>query len=173
MRGNRKSTGKKKKSQYYSKFYSEDYDSIFSEFDKFFQQKHGKRKAYHAKKKGEDVKMAIKLKFKEALFGTQKSISYQRQKTCDSCSGSRAAPNSAPQKCYTCGGSGWLTYVDHGSSMDVKCKNCDGWGKVVRDPCKKCKGEGVTEVTQDRQIDIPRGVNVGTVIRLGGAGNAV
>lgn len=31
--------------------------------------------------------------------------------------------------------------------MDVKCTNCDGWGKVVKDPCKKCHGEGCVDVS--------------------------
>lgn len=42
--------------------------------------------------------------------------------------------------------------------MEVKCNNCDGWGKVVRDPCKKCNGEGIIKNVIDVQIDIPKGI---------------
>ena len=42
--------------------------------------------------------------------------------------------------------------------MDVKCTNCDGWGKVIRDPCKKCHGDRIFTHIVDKKIDMPRNV---------------
>ena len=49
--------------------------------------------------------------------------------------------------------------------MEVKCNNCDGWGKVVRDPCKTCEGTGVVERDFNVDIDLPKGIQNGTIIR--------
>ena len=57
--------------------------------------------------------------------------------------------------------------------MDVKCTNCDGWGKVIRDPCRKCQGDRIFTHIVDKKIDMPRNVQDGNVIRLQEAGHAV
>lgn len=49
---------------------------MFNEFDSFFQQKHGKKKAYYAKKKGDDIKLELKLSFKESVFGGKRKLPY-------------------------------------------------------------------------------------------------
>ncbi len=55
-----KSAGGKKKTERKRANYSrarstDDYQSIFDEFDQFYAQRHGKAKQYYPKKKGEDV----------------------------------------------------------------------------------------------------------------------
>ncbi|CAD8114209.1 unnamed protein product [Paramecium sonneborni] len=177
LRGNangyqQKAKRKQSKGKYYSKFHQAEYETIFNEFDQFFQQKHGKKKAYYAKKKGDDIKLGLKLSFKDSVFGGKHLLSYRRQKTCDTCKGSRCAPGKSAQKCFSCGGSGWLFYVDGGSSMEVKCNNCDGWGKVVRDPCLVCEGSGIVEKEFDVEIELPKGIQNGTIIRQTRYGHA-
>lgn len=47
-------------------------------------------------------------------------------------------------ECRTCGGRGW----DGGAAS---CAHCKGTG-VAREPCKACKGEGVSIVTFDGEL---------------------
>ncbi|CAK92138.1 unnamed protein product (macronuclear) [Paramecium tetraurelia] len=56
--------------------------------------------------------------------------------------------------------------------MEIKCTKSDGWGKVVRDPCKICEGSGIVEKEFDIEIELAKGMKNGTIIRQSSYGHA-
>ena len=52
------------------------------------------------------------------------------------------------------------------------CANCQGQGKIIKSPCKKCRGAGRVEKEKTIEIKIPAGVDTGSRLRVTGEGEA-
>ena len=52
------------------------------------------------------------------------------------------------------------------------CDVCHGSGKVIKDPCAKCGGQGRVRATKRRTVKIPAGIDNGQVIRVSGQGES-
>jgi molecular chaperone DnaJ len=50
--------------------------------------------------------------------------------------------------------------------------HCHGRGKIIKDPCRKCHGQGRYQKTKTLSVKIPAGVDTGDRIRLSGEGEA-
>jgi molecular chaperone DnaJ len=50
------------------------------------------------------------------------------------------------------------------------CPRCQGEGKLVKDPCETCKGDGRTERRRTLRVTIPAGIDEGHQIRLSNEG---
>lgn len=122
-----------------------------------------RRKPYYQKIKGEDISLNVSITFQESLFGIVKEVPIDKIQVCTSCSGSRKSANGDSQKCYTCGGMGSYRYRN--GDEDVKCAECDGWGILIKDPCKACDGAGVCMTHSVERISIPRPVEHGQLLR--------
>ena len=48
---------------------------------------------------------------------------------------------------------------------------CQGRGKIIKEPCKKCNSIGIIEKKQTIELNIPSGVDEGSRIRLRGSGD--
>ena len=57
---------------------------------------------------GASLKIGVEVSFKEAAFGTEKTIDLRRRELCTTCNGSGAKPGTSPTTCPTCGGSGMV-----------------------------------------------------------------
>jgi molecular chaperone DnaJ len=57
-------------------------------------------------------------------------------------------------------------------SIAQTCPRCGGTGKVIRDPCVSCHGEGRVKRQKTLSVKIPAGVDEGDRIRLSGEGEA-
>jgi molecular chaperone DnaJ len=91
---------------------------------------------------------------------------------CATCQGSGAAPGSHPEQCTTCNGHGKVRASQGFFTIERTCHVCHGAGKVVRNPCKTCHGQGHVQKERTLAVDIPKGVEEGTRIRLSGEGQA-
>jgi molecular chaperone DnaJ len=122
--------------------------------------------------KGGDVRADVTLTFEEAAFGKKTQVKVRRQEGCDQCRGSGAAAGKGPVTCSTCGGRGQVRYQQGFFSIARTCPNCGGMGRVISDPCSKCKGEG--RLTRERTVDVavPAGVEDGTRMRYQEQGDA-
>jgi molecular chaperone DnaJ len=122
--------------------------------------------------KGADVRADVTLTFEEAAFGKKTQVRVRRQESCDQCRGSGAAAGKGPVSCSTCGGRGQVRYQQGFFSIARTCPTCGGTGRVISDPCSKCKGEG--RLTRERTVDvaIPAGVEDGTRMRYQEQGDA-
>jgi molecular chaperone DnaJ len=93
-----------------------------------------------------------------------------RLETCDECAGSGAEKDTKAETCTTCEGSGQVRYQQGFFSVARVCSTCRGGGKIIKNKCHKCHGEGRVEKTKDLEIKIPAGVETGSRLRVVGEG---
>ena len=136
----------------------------------------GGRRDPNAPRRGSDLRLDIKLKFKEAIFGTEKEIEIEHLETCEKCHGTGAKEGSKPQTCPKCGGTGQIrqaTRTIMGNFVQVTtCPDCGGTGQIIKDKCPECNGRGQKEVSRKLKIKIPAGVDDGSNMRMASQGDA-
>ncbi|MCL2462457.1 MAG: molecular chaperone DnaJ [Defluviitaleaceae bacterium] len=134
----------------------------------------GGRRARNGPRRGADLQTNIQIRFEEAVFGTQKDIQLTSSDACPTCKGSGAKPGTTAESCKHCGGTGQERVQQQtmfGTVTSVRpCTICNGEGKIVRDPCPDCRGTGKVRTTKTLTVNVPKGVDNGTVIRLTGKG---
>ncbi len=125
---------------------------------------------------GEDILTRLVISFEEAAFGCQKTISFARTETCSSCNGNGAESGTHPETCSKCSGSGQIRVQQRtmlGMMQTTRpCDVCGGTGKIIKTPCKNCRGQGVEKKNKKFDATIPAGINEGERILLRGQGNA-
>ncbi|OLP16375.1 molecular chaperone DnaJ [Leptolyngbya sp. 'hensonii'] len=126
--------------------------------------------------RGDDLRLDLKLDFREAVFGGEKEIRISHLESCATCSGTGAKPGTRPRTCSTCSGSGQVrraTRTPFGSFTQVSvCPTCNGLGQVIEDKCDVCGGNGQRQETKKLKITIPAGVDNGTRLRVSSEGDA-
>ena len=126
--------------------------------------------------RGPDLELVVDLDLEQAVFGVQHPVDVRAPVTCDTCSGTGAAPGSSPIPCAECGGAGHVQRVRQsflGQMVSTSvCPRCAGLGQVVPEPCADCRGEGRRTEARTYTIDIPAGVDTGSTLRLSGRGGA-
>ncbi len=135
----------------------------------------GQRAQRTGPKAGSDLKIKLDIEFEEAAFGTKKEIKINRIEKCHVCDGSGAKKGTSKKTCPTCNGSGSIRTVQRtpfGQFASTKiCTTCNGTGEVVEEPCTSCEGTGKEKKSRKLSINIPAGVDTGSVIPLRGEGN--
>lgn len=151
-------------------FSGEDIGGFEDIFDVFFG---GGRTKKKKRETGRDVEILIELDFKEAVFGTEKEISYNVNDRCNTCGG---AGGTNLKTCTQCKGSGFVTQATRtilGSfAQTVLCPNCKGKGEIPETHCRSCSGTGKTRQSKNIKVKIPAGVSDGSSIRVSGGGEA-
>jgi molecular chaperone DnaJ len=126
--------------------------------------------------RGDDLRLDLKLDFREAVFGGEKEIRISHLETCTVCKGNGAKPGTQPRVCPTCNGNGQVrraTRTPFGSFTQVSvCPTCNGNGQVIEDKCESCNGTGQKQEAKKLKITIPAGVDNGTRLRVSGEGDA-
>lgn len=126
--------------------------------------------------RGDDLRLDLKLEFREAVFGGKKEIRIPHLETCQVCNGSGAKPGTGSRTCPTCSGTGQVrrsTRTPFGSFAQVSvCPTCNGEGQVIEDKCEACGGAGRKQETKKLEITIPPGVDNGTRLRVSREGDA-
>jgi molecular chaperone DnaJ len=146
-------------------------------FDSFFGGMGGRPgRGSTAPRRGADVETVIQVTLEEAFRGAVKELTIPRWETCERCGGSGAEPGSEPETCPTCGGRGQVEQAmrtPFGQFVQVNtCPRCSGRGRVIKSPCRQCKGQGRVRVPHKVEVRIPRGVETGTRLRIPGEGEA-
>ena len=126
--------------------------------------------------RGDDLRLDLKLDFREAVFGGEKEIRISHLETCTTCTGSGAKPGTRPRTCSTCSGAGQVrraTRTPFGSFTQVSvCPTCNGTGQVVEEKCEVCGGAGQRQEAKKLKITVPAGVDNGTRLRVSSEGDA-
>lgn len=127
-------------------------------------------------RRGTDLRTDIEITLEQAAKGFETKVTYPRDETCPTCKGSGAEPGTQPIVCPTCRGSGQQGYTKRtpfGQFTSVTtCSQCRGEGKIIDNPCHECKGPGVVKKTRKVKINIPKGVDTGSRMRVTGEGEA-
>ncbi|MGI9643895.1 MAG: molecular chaperone DnaJ [Ilumatobacteraceae bacterium] len=121
--------------------------------------------------RGADLTAQLTLDFEDAAVGITTTLHLTSDAQCSTCSGSGSAPGSAPTRCSSCGGRGVLDDNQGMFSFSTPCRNCQGRGAIITDPCPTCHGGGVERRPREVKARIPAGVRNGQTIRLAGRGS--
>ncbi len=151
-----------------------DLNDIFENFGDMFG---GGRRGEKRASRGNDISVDIELSFKEAVFGTHRSLKLMKHGTCTSCKGTGARSGSEMTSCTTCNGNGRVRETRQsilGQFATIReCSDCRGTGKMPKEKCPDCSGMGVRRLEDVVDITIPAGIDHGEMIRMTGRGEAV
>ncbi|GAC1441897.1 MAG: molecular chaperone DnaJ [Mycobacteriales bacterium] len=123
-----------------------------------------------AARKGADLEAEVTLAFADAVRGATVPLRLSAPGSCETCSGSGAAPGTAPKACGVCDGAGVTSRNQGGFAFAEPCRACRGTGRVVETPCPTCRGTGTASKERTLTVRIPAGVKNGQKIRLAGRG---
>lgn len=126
--------------------------------------------------KGADLKASVEITFEESFLGIEKEIVITRNETCTTCGGNGAKPGTVIDKCNVCGGTGQVRQIQNtilGQMQTTRtCSNCNGTGKVIKQPCEICKGKGKVRKQAKIKVKIPAGIDDNQTIVLRGEGES-
>ncbi len=148
-----------------------DFGDILGEFFGFGDVFGGRRRG-SGPERGSDLRYDLKISFREAAFGLKTKIKIPRQDTCSSCEGRGTAKGKSPVTCNACHGQGQVRYQQGFFSISRTCGQCNGAGKIIRDPCETCQGRGRVNKEKVLEIKIPAGVDNGARLRIQSEGEA-
>ena len=130
----------------------------------------------NAPHRGGDVNANVTIDFMEACKGAKKKMRVTHMVKCDQCNGTGADANTKTSSCTECHGQGSVRVnqrTPFGVISTTKvCPRCGGKGKIVTNPCSKCRGSGRQRVTTDIELKIPAGIDNGQILRVSGQGDA-
>ena len=126
--------------------------------------------------RGSDLRVKVKLSLKDIAYGTTKKFKLKKYVPCTHCHGSGAEGNGGTETCPTCKGSGHILRTQQSifGMMQTQsvCPQCNGEGKIIKNKCKECGGEGVVYGEEVVEVKIPAGVAGGMQLSMSGKGNA-
>ena len=124
----------------------------------------------HGPARGRDIQYELSIDFGEPKEESSKRILVSRAEPCDSCRGSGIEAGKQPILCGRCGGRGQETFSRGFMVMSRTCSGCGGTGKIVRDPCRECAGNGRTPREREITVRLPAGIADGNQLRVPGEG---
>lgn len=136
----------------------------------------GGRSHQHVRLEGEDREVEISIPFHDVIAGARRTMRLRRIVSCAKCEGKGARHASDIVSCTTCGGTGQVTRTTQSFfgpiSQRTICVGCQGSGRIPKDPCGSCKGQGRVEETGEVTINIPAGIDNGQTLKIKGEGDA-
>ena len=133
----------------------------------------GGRQRQNRRRKGNDIRVNIKLSLEDIYNGVNKKIKYRKTNKCSECNNTGGESS----KCTTCNGQGVINQVQNTPfgriQNSVMCSNCQGSGEMIVKPCGSCGGNGTKMGEVEYEFEIPKGLMDGEMLRVGGMGNAI
>ena len=124
----------------------------------------------NAPQRGADLRFDLEIDLEEAIFGVSREVDLPIGEDCPDCGGTGAAKGTKRETCRQCGGRGVVTTSNGFIHFQQTCPVCQGEGTVIRTPCKSCGGTGRRKARRKITLNIPRGVDTGSRLRLAGKG---
>lgn len=127
-------------------------------------------------RRGSDTRIKLKITLKDVKNGiTAKKIKLKKQVACEHCHGT-GAKDGKLTTCSSCRGQGYVTQVSNTIlgqvQQTVACPSCKGEGKVPKELCQHCGGEGIVRGEEVVSIDLPAGISDEMQMTLRGKGHA-
>ncbi len=157
-----------------------DVDDLFDLFSGAFNSPFSRR--YRAEQRaeksgrGDDVKINLKVNLRDVARGGTEKIEISKDVVCQECSGSGAQKGSGLTDCSVCQGKGEVaetmgSFFGNFTRVFI-CSACLGSGKVPKNNCPACRGEGRKRGKETLEINIPAGINDGDSMVIRNKGQA-
>ncbi len=122
--------------------------------------------------RGSDLRYNLEITLEEAFLGRAVEIDVPTLVTCTTCEGSGAKPGTGMSTCKHCNGHGKVRAAQGFFTIERTCPVCNGRGQILEHPCTDCGGQGRRQENRKLSVDIPKGIEDGTRIRLANEGEA-
>lgn len=152
--------------------FSDIFEEVFGDFMGGMRGQQGGGRGGNGVQRGSDLRYDLTVDLEDAFKGTKATVKMTTQAACDKCKGSGAEPGTGVENCGTCQGRGVIRTQSGFFTVERACPTCNGNGKIIKNPCKACGGQGRTRKERKLDVNIPAGVDDGTRIRLAGEGEA-
>jgi molecular chaperone DnaJ len=123
-------------------------------------------------RRGGDLRVQARLTLREAAFGCKREVSVRAPTACSDCSGSGAKQGTKPEACPQCRGTGQVSNSRGFVMFTSTCSRCRGAGRVIRQPCPTCAGQGAVEKPRKVNVTFPAGIDAAQRLRVPGQGMA-
>ena len=151
----------------------EDISDIFRAFSDLFEEFFGfSPREEQRRRDGADISTEVWLNFEDLFTGKEVKVSYSRHEACPTCGGVGYDKEKGTKVCSVCGGKGRVTYVEGFFRLSYTCPDCRGRGFEYVEVCPTCRGKGLILAERELKVEIPPGVEDGTIFRVPGEGEA-
>ena len=141
-----------------------------------FEEMFGGRRGRGGVQKGKDLQIRVPITLPEVATGVRKRVLVRALDPCGTCGGTGSAEEGGAATCTTCQGAGQVRSVQRsvfGQFVSASvCPTCRGEGKVIKNPCRTCNGDGRQRGEHTLDVDIPAGVSSDNYLTMRGVGNA-
>ena len=124
--------------------------------------------------KADDCYVDLDVSLSEIYNGAKRDVTYNKKGKCDKCNGSGLSENGKIETCPHCNGTGRIRNVQRMGYQTIVqegvCYHCGGQGKKIINPCTKCHGSGMMDVSNTITVDIPIGTFEGATLKIVGKG---
>lgn len=118
---------------------------------------------------GADIEATITVTLVDVVKGAKRDITINRPSPCPTCGGDGVAPGSRPRTCPKCKGAGRVR-MPGPVPLNMPCDECRGSGVLEGPACATCRGSGEVTTPTRLEVNIPKGIEDGSRIRLHGQG---
>jgi len=157
-------------------FNGSDFGGLGDIFGDLFGGNRGFSRGTRSTNRGRDIQVRLVIDFKEAIFGVEKELRFERYTKCPKCKGTSLEPGSKMVICPSCQGKGEIiqnqsTFLGNFRTRSI-CPECHGQGNIPEKKCHYCHGQGRVKEFSKIKIKIPAGVESGQTIRFHDYGEA-
>ncbi|MEO8758562.1 MAG: molecular chaperone DnaJ [Devosia sp.] len=132
----------------------------------------GRGGAQQSRLRGSDLRYNLEISLEEAFLGRSVEIDVPTLVACHTCDGSGAKLGTGMSTCQHCNGHGKVRAAQGFFTIERTCPVCQGRGQMLDQPCTDCGGQGRKQENRKLSVDIPKGIEDGTRIRLANEGEA-
>ena len=125
-----------------------------------------------ARLRGSDLRYNLEISLEESFAGQTVEVDVPTLVGCTTCDGTGAKPGTGTHTCRQCNGYGKVRAAQGFFTIERTCPVCQGRGEMMDEPCTDCGGQGRRQQNRKLSVDIPKGIEDGTRIRLANEGEA-
>ncbi len=132
----------------------------------------GRRGGHRAGLAGADLEVPLEIDLNDVLKGKEQRLLLRRREVCEECRGEGSRGATPRVTCPDCQGQGQVRHTQGFFTMATTCGRCRGEGKVVKELCPSCGGEGRRPMGKHLTVKVPPGVETGMRLVMEGEGDA-